>query len=181
MKLVRLLEWRRRRGLSQKELAKKSGVGRPAISEYETLKREAHSTTAQRLAAVLGINTGDLLYREDLEHPGWGKQYGNLLKVAREQGGYKAEIALLQRWAEESQPGPGRSVHEAQAAEAAIVQAVMELDLAEMPGRAAGLVRSYLDLAGSFVAAGVSIPAGLARSLVQALEKENEDDDGEEK
>ena len=176
MKLVRLLEWRRRRGLSQQELARKCGVGRPAISEYETFKREAHPATARRLAEALDVEVGDLLYREDLEHPGWGKQYGNLLKAAREQGGYKAEIALLSRWAEEGY-GPGRSVHEAQAAETAIVQAVMEMDVSEMPKRMALLVRSYVSMAGSFVSAGVTLPAGLARSLVEALKKE--DDRGE--
>ena len=155
-------------------------MGRPAISEYETLKREAHPSTATRLADALEVDVEDLRYRQDVEHPGWGKQYGNILKAAREAGGYGEEVKLLRRFAEEAEPGPGKSIHQAQASEVAFVQALVEMDLAEVPGRAARLIRAYVQLAGSFVAAGVAIPAGLARSLVEALERVSDDEKGED-
>ena len=179
MKLVRLLEWRRRRGLSQNELARSSSVGRPAISEYETLKREAHPATAKKLADALDVEVEDLLYREDIERPAWGKELGNVLKAARERGGYEEEIAQLKRFSKQAESGPGRSMYDMQRRELELAQAVIEMDLSAMPKRVAGMIRSYIDVTSSLVAAGVSIPAGLARSLVEALERED-DDEGED-
>jgi transcriptional regulator with XRE-family HTH domain len=172
MKLVRLLEWRRRRGLSQAELSELSGVARDAISKYEGLKREAQPGSARRLAEALGVEVEELLYSARVERPAWGRETGNVLRGAREHGGFEEELALLRRFAEEVD-GTSRSMYETYQREAEFRQALQELDVRKMPGRAGSLVRSYMELAGNLAASGVRVPVGLARTLVEALERES--------
>lgn len=175
MKLPRLLEWRTRRGLSQAELAQRAEVERAAVSKYETGKREAHPATARRLADALDTTVEELVYSPGMERPAWGKPHGAALKAAREAGGRDEELALLQRFAEEVSSRSARSVYESQAAEVEFAQALEDIDLTKLPKRSARLVASYLDLAGGFIEDGVSIPAGLARSLVEFLRRERKE------
>lgn len=58
-----LRELRRRRGLSQKDLAKKSGIGQDSISGIESGRHEARPSTLRRLAEALGVEVEDL-FRE---------------------------------------------------------------------------------------------------------------------
>ncbi len=59
--LPRLKEHRRRRGLTQHELAILSGVGRDTIAKLETTGRRATPETARKLARVLKVKSEDLL------------------------------------------------------------------------------------------------------------------------
>lgn len=172
MKLPRLREWRTRRGLSQAELAEAAEVERAAVSKYETGKREAHPATARRLADALGTTVEELVYSPGMERPPFGKPHGAALIAAREAGGREEELALLQRFAEEATSASGRSMYESHAAEVEFAQALESLDLSKLPKRSARLVASYIELVGGFVQDGVSIPTGLARSLVESLQRE---------
>ncbi len=61
MILSRIKEHRRRRGLTQIELAKISGVGRATIAALETGKRKrVHPATRQRLAKALKVEPHEL-------------------------------------------------------------------------------------------------------------------------
>ena len=59
---MRLQRWRRERGLTQAELAKKAGVTELYISQLETGLRENPSPSVlRRLAKALGVSAGELL------------------------------------------------------------------------------------------------------------------------
>jgi transcriptional regulator with XRE-family HTH domain len=59
---VRLRMWRRERGLTQEELAKKVRVTRFYISQLETGLRDNPSLPVlRRLAKALGVSMGELL------------------------------------------------------------------------------------------------------------------------
>jgi transcriptional regulator with XRE-family HTH domain len=53
--LSRLKEHRKRRGLTQHELATLSGVSRPTIARLETTNTRAKSATTRKLARALKI------------------------------------------------------------------------------------------------------------------------------
>ncbi|MBI4335686.1 MAG: helix-turn-helix domain-containing protein [Candidatus Omnitrophica bacterium] len=53
--------WRRFKGLSQGELAERSGIPRPNISAIESGKREVSLTTLRLLAMALGTTPGALV------------------------------------------------------------------------------------------------------------------------
>jgi transcriptional regulator with XRE-family HTH domain len=53
--LTRLAEHRRRRGLTQEELSKLSGVSRPTIAVLETGHRRSYEATAHKLARALKV------------------------------------------------------------------------------------------------------------------------------
>lgn len=56
-----LVKTRKRRALSQEELAAASGVGRATISRLERGETEAHGRTLRKLAAVLEVPVEDLI------------------------------------------------------------------------------------------------------------------------
>jgi transcriptional regulator with XRE-family HTH domain len=58
--LSRLREHRKRRGLTQIELAKISGVGRATIAGLEAGKRGAYKSTVEKLAKALKVKPQEL-------------------------------------------------------------------------------------------------------------------------
>ena len=54
-----LRELRRRKGLSQKDLANRSGIGQDSISAIESGRHQARPSTLRRLAEVLGVEVED--------------------------------------------------------------------------------------------------------------------------
>ena len=54
-----LRELRRRKGLSQKDLASRSGIGQDSISAIESGRHQARPSTLRRLAEVLGVEVED--------------------------------------------------------------------------------------------------------------------------
>jgi transcriptional regulator with XRE-family HTH domain len=63
--LRRLKEHRKRRGLTQIELAKISDVGRATIADLEAGKRGAYRSTVQKLARALKVRPSDLSEMEE--------------------------------------------------------------------------------------------------------------------
>lgn len=61
--LPRLQQWRRRVSLSQRELAKLSGVAASTIARIES-GEQAHPSTVRKLAAALGCEPFDLMESE---------------------------------------------------------------------------------------------------------------------
>jgi len=59
--LLRLKKQRKRRTLTQHELATLSGVGRDTIAKLETTNRRAAPKTIRKLARVLKVKPEDLL------------------------------------------------------------------------------------------------------------------------
>lgn len=143
------------------------------MSKYENGRREAHPSTARRIADALEVEPDDLLYSPEIERPLFGKELGAVLDAAKEEG---HEEELLQRYAEEVEAGPARTMYEAYRREAEFSRALRELDLSIMPSRSARLLLAYVQIVGSFVAAGVRVPAGLARSVAEVLQREESKD-----
>lgn len=54
-----LRELRRRKGLSQKDLAKKAGIGQDSISGIESGRHEARPSTLRKLAGALDVEVTD--------------------------------------------------------------------------------------------------------------------------
>ena len=59
MQIPKLREWRRVRGLSQKELAEKAGISERSVAGYEA-GGGARPSTTRKLAAALGVEVADL-------------------------------------------------------------------------------------------------------------------------
>jgi transcriptional regulator with XRE-family HTH domain len=57
----RLVEWRHKRGLSQRELARVSGVGHITIARIETGVFDPRLSTLRRLAKALKVKLTDLV------------------------------------------------------------------------------------------------------------------------
>ncbi len=57
----RVREIRQFRGLSQRELAKRLGIGSSSISNIENCKRNVTIETVEKIARELGVNATDLL------------------------------------------------------------------------------------------------------------------------
>lgn len=173
MKLVRLREWRTRRGFSQQELSGRSEVARDAISKLENGRREASPLTARRLAEALGVTPEQLVYSPRMERPPWGAATGAVLDAAREAG---EEEELLTRFAEEAGDGPARAMYDAYLREAGFSRAVRERKVSELPGRSGALLLAYAQIVGSFLERGVAVPRGLARGVAEVLAREGEDE-----
>jgi transcriptional regulator with XRE-family HTH domain len=60
----RLKELRRRRALSQEELATAAGIGRATISRIERGETGAHGRTLRRLAEALKVDVAELVKTE---------------------------------------------------------------------------------------------------------------------
>lgn len=59
----RVKEVRERKGISQEELAEKSGVSRTTISEIETQKKEVTTNiTLEKIANALGVKVSYLFF-----------------------------------------------------------------------------------------------------------------------
>ncbi len=72
-----LRRWRRQRGLSQRELAERSGVGPAVIARVELGRVDPRLGTLARLAAALRVRVTDLLAeRPSRRRPGQGKARG---------------------------------------------------------------------------------------------------------
>ena len=59
---------RYRRGLTQRQLGKLSGVAHTTVQQLESLKRGAYPQTMQKLAAALGVAPEELLHGESTQH-----------------------------------------------------------------------------------------------------------------
>ena len=62
--MIRLKEWRERRGLSQRKLAELSGVHYVSIAKIEMGKLDPRVSTLLRLCKVLRATPSDLLSKE---------------------------------------------------------------------------------------------------------------------
>jgi transcriptional regulator with XRE-family HTH domain len=58
---ARLKTLRERRGMTQEQLAKKSGVGRSHLARLETGRQDPTLSTIEKLAKALGVKVGRLL------------------------------------------------------------------------------------------------------------------------
>lgn len=58
--MKQLRKIRKERGLTQEQLARRSGIPRPNISKYEQGERDPHEATATKLADALGVTVDDL-------------------------------------------------------------------------------------------------------------------------
>ena len=57
----KLKYWRKRRGLSQEELAKRADVGRSYLARLETARHDPTLSTLKKLAKALRVKVGRLL------------------------------------------------------------------------------------------------------------------------
>lgn len=80
-----LLLWRNHRGLSQADLARRSGVARPNLSKIECGKKDASLSTLRKLAVALKVTPGSIVDGvppQCLASPGiWSRE--TLEKIAR--------------------------------------------------------------------------------------------------
>ena len=65
--LAGLQEIRRRRALTQRQLAARAGTGQGTISKLERLERSAYARTVLKLAAALGVPPAELKRERPLE------------------------------------------------------------------------------------------------------------------
>jgi len=64
---LRLKEHRERVGISQRELARLSGVSQGYISDLEAGKKDPRLSQAAKLARALGVLVDDLLKSDDID------------------------------------------------------------------------------------------------------------------
>jgi transcriptional regulator with XRE-family HTH domain len=65
--LPSLATHRRRRGLTQRQLAELASVAHTTVQQLESLRRGAYPQTMQKLAAALGIAPEELLHGESTQ------------------------------------------------------------------------------------------------------------------
>jgi transcriptional regulator with XRE-family HTH domain len=59
--MTSLCEYRKKAGLTQRELSEKLGVTQPTITQYETGVRKPDIVTLKKLAVILDCTTNQLL------------------------------------------------------------------------------------------------------------------------
>lgn len=59
--MTALYQYRKEKGITQRELAKELGVSQPTITQYESGARKPDIVTLKKLAAILGCTTDQLL------------------------------------------------------------------------------------------------------------------------
>lgn len=59
--MTALYEYRKKKGLTQRELSEQLGVTQPTITQYETGVRKPDIVTLKKLAAILDCTTDQLL------------------------------------------------------------------------------------------------------------------------
>lgn len=65
---IHLAAWRRRKGLTQAQLAERAGIAQPTIANLERLHwKTVHDSTAEKLATALGIPTNQLYWPPETE------------------------------------------------------------------------------------------------------------------
>jgi transcriptional regulator with XRE-family HTH domain len=92
-----LRRMRKERGISQAELAARSGVDRSTISQIESGSREPQSSTLRRLAVVLGVGAGDLLAGDDPRFRTEREIEEALPRVMRMLEGVDEEVSRIRR------------------------------------------------------------------------------------
>jgi transcriptional regulator with XRE-family HTH domain len=65
--LLGLAAHRRRRGLTQRQLAQLAGVAHTTVQQVESLRRGAYPQTLRKLASALGVAPAELLHRKDTQ------------------------------------------------------------------------------------------------------------------
>ncbi|MDW9814959.1 helix-turn-helix domain-containing protein [Sinorhizobium meliloti] len=75
-------EWRKKRGLTQEELAETVGVTPSSISQLENGKQGFTDTTLSALAEALSCNPGDLLMRNPLDEDAPWSIWDNVKKAS---------------------------------------------------------------------------------------------------
>ncbi len=63
---VKIREWRRRRELSQADVARRAGITQASLSNYENGKRDMPLCTLVGVASALNVSLGDLLELPDV-------------------------------------------------------------------------------------------------------------------
>jgi len=74
MQLPRLREWRLRRALAQRDLARASGVGLSTINRVEQGLQLARPSTVRRLAVALGVQPDELMKVSGVGHSASGER-----------------------------------------------------------------------------------------------------------
>jgi transcriptional regulator with XRE-family HTH domain len=58
---MRVKEWRKRRGMTQEELASKTGISRSYLAHLETARQDPKLSTLEKIAKALRIDIAKLL------------------------------------------------------------------------------------------------------------------------
>lgn len=168
MKLKGLREWRERRGLTQKELGRSSGVWAETISALERGEREARPSTARKLAEGLGIDVGQLLdvrreegeqrYEEasiDYTSEFSGEnplffELGRLLKEAERSGGPEAQMEVLELLIEQAPSGWRQELYRLYHAEQELRRGLRS-EMGGLPRQTAAVIVAYARVLRSLV------------------------------
>lgn len=59
--MTSLHEYRKRKGLTQREISKRIGIAQSTVAQYESGARKPDIVTLKKLAAILGCTTDQLL------------------------------------------------------------------------------------------------------------------------
>jgi DNA-binding XRE family transcriptional regulator len=70
--------WRRKRGLSQADVAKAAGIAQNYVSDLETGKREGSATQWLKIARALGVSMEELIADSDAPTEGGAKKPGEV-------------------------------------------------------------------------------------------------------
>ena len=68
--LAALAAYRRKKGLTQRQLGELAGVAHTTVQRLESLSRGAYPQTMQKLAIALGVAPEELLHGESIERQG---------------------------------------------------------------------------------------------------------------